>query len=423
MGKYLIVNAGSSSLKFSLYEYEMSEAKEVVNGYIEKIGNKDSFYTLKYNQKKSEKSKVIMNHKEAVETMIEELLENQFLSSLEEIEGIGHRVLHGGEFYSESVLITEEVLDNIRSIIPLGPLHLPGEIDGIESMGACMPEDILQVAVFDTAFHQTIPRDNYMYALPYSWYEENKVRKYGFHGTSHKYITEQMQEYFGKKNVNLIICHLGSGASLSCIQAGKCVNTSMGLTPLDGLIMGTRCGSIDSSIIEYICKEKGLTVEEVTTILNKQSGLLGIAGENDFRDLQKMANDGDDRANLAIQMLKNSIVNYIAQYYFELGGDVDALIFTAGIGENNMGLREEIVNSISLATNVDIDKEANNNIARFKDNQRGIISTENSKFKVMVIPTDEEYMILKDTVDVCKPILEARERSNNSNKVYQKTQQ
>lgn len=399
--KFLIVNAGSSSLKFSLYV--MPDAKEIVKGCIEKIGYEDSFYTLKYNKQKLEKDKAISNHTEAVKIMLEELLANHFIDDINEIKGIGHRVLHGGEFYSKSVLIDNEVLDNIKLLTKLGPLHHPGEISGIESMQQIMP-NVPQVAVFDTAFHQTIEQENYMYAVPYSWYEENGVRKYGFHGTSHKYITESMQQYFDKKDVNLIICHLGSGASISCIKDGLCHNTTMGLTPLDGLVMCTRSGSIDSSIIEYICKERNMNVEEVISILNKQSGLLGIANRSDFRDVEALADNGDEKAKLAIKMIKNSVVNYIAQYYFQLNGKLDALVFTAGIGENVISLRASIVNAISDVMDISLDNTANNGIARFKDNQSGVISTPQSKFKVMVIPTNEEYMILKDTYEISKLI-------------------
>lgn len=395
--KYLTINAGSSSLKFSLYD--MPETKEIVNGYIEKIGNDDSFYTLKYDGKKLEKKRIIMNHNDAVQIMLMELLENKFINDISDIKGIGHRVLHGGEFYSESVLIDENVLNNIKSLTKLGPLHHPGEIAGIESMQNVMP-NVPQVAVFDTAFHQTMPKESYMYAVPYEWYTENGVRKYGFHGTSHKYITETMQNQLGKENVNLIICHVGSGASMCCVKDGKCYNTTMGLTPLDGLVMGTRCGTIDSSIIEYICKERNLSIEEVNTILNKKSGLLGIAGKNDFRDLEQLANSGDEKAKLAIKMLQNSITKFIAQYYVELEGNVDAIIFTAGIGENGISLRANIVNAISSALDIKLDKEANSNIARFKENQSGLISTNDSKIKVFVIPTNEEYMILKDTYEI-----------------------
>lgn len=399
--KFLIINAGSSSLKFSLYD--MPEAREIVNGYVEKIGNKDSFYTLKYNGQKAQRSRVIMNHTEAVQTMLEELLENHFVDSLSDIKGIGHRILHGGEYYSESVIIDDEVLNNIKLLSKLGPLHHPGEIAGIESMESVMP-NVPQIAVFDTAFHQTMPKENYMYAVPYNWYEENGVRKYGFHGTSHKYITEVMQQQLNKEDVNLIVCHIGSGASICCVKKGKCYNTTMGLTPLDGLVMGTRCGSIDSSIIEYICKERNLSVEEVSTILNKQSGLLGISGKNDFRDLENLANTGDEKAQLAIKMLKNSIIKYIAQYYVELNGNVDAIVFTAGIGENAVSLRADIVNAISKPLNIELYKEANNDRAKLKTAQGGIISTPNSKIKVLVIPTNEEYMILKDTFELSKKV-------------------
>lgn len=401
--KFLIINAGSSSLKFSLYN--MPETIEIVNGYIEKIGNQDSFYTLKYDGKKIEKKKVILNHTDAVETMLEELLDNNFIQDVSDIKGIGHRVLHGGEYYSESVLIDDTVLDNIKSLTKLGPLHHPGEIAGIESMKSVMP-DVPQVAVFDTAFHQTMPKENYMYAVPYDWYEENGVRKYGFHGTSHKYITETMQKQLGKEDVNLIICHVGSGASMCCVKNGKCFNTTMGLTPLDGLVMGTRCGTIDSSIIEYICKERNMSVEDVNTVLNKKSGLLGIAGKNDFRDLEELANNGDEKAKLAIKMLQNSITKFIAQYYVELNGMVDAIVFTAGIGENGISLRANIVNSLSNALNIKLDENSNNSIAKFKERQSGVISTPDSKINVVVIPTNEEYMILKDTYEISKIVKE-----------------
>lgn len=397
--KYLIINAGSSSLKFSLYE--MPGAKEIVNGYIEKIGQKDSFYTLKFGNQKLEKSKEIMNHTDAVELMINELVLNNFIYDINEIKGVGHRVLHGGEYYSDSVLIDDNALDNIKSLTKFGPLHHPGEIAGIESMKICLPE-VPQVAVFDTSFHQTIPEENHIYPVPYEWYKENGVRKYGFHGTSHKYITEASKNYYQKENVNLIICHIGSGASISCIKDGKCQDTTMGLTPLDGLMMGTRSGAIDPSIIEFICKERNLSVTEVNDILNKQSGLKGICGKNDFRDVNALAESGDHNAKLAIKLFKKSIIKYIAQYYFELEGNVDAIVFTAGIGENMSSIREEIIESISGAMNIKINKEANDNIAKFKKYQSGVITTEDSKVDVLVIPTNEEYMILKETMDLCK---------------------
>ncbi len=401
--KYLIINAGSSSLKFSLYV--MPEQVEIINGLVEKIGNDDSCYTLKFNNQKIEKNRIINNHTEAVKVMLEELVAYNLIENVEDIKGIGHRVLHGGEFYSDSVIIDDDVLSNIKSLTKLGPLHHPGEIAGIESMEEVLPT-VPQVAVFDTAFHQTMPIENYMYAVPYEWYEDNGVRKYGFHGTSHKYITEKMQSILNNDEINLIICHIGSGASISCIQNGKCIDTTMGLTPLDGLIMGTRSGTIDSSIIEYISKEKNLSIEQITSILNKNSGLIGIAGKNDFRDLETLANSGDKKAQLAIQMMKKSIIKFIAQYYFELDGNLDAIVFTAGIGENAISLREDLVNSLSNIMGIELDQEANNNISRYKSNQSGFISKPESKTKVLVLPTNEEYMILKDTYNLSKQLKE-----------------
>lgn len=395
--KYLIINAGSSSLKFSLYE--MPSTKEIVNGYIQKIGESDSFYTLKFKGQKIDKKKDIKTHKEAVETMLDELRGNEFIKNVSEIKGVGHRVLHGGEFYSKSTLIDEEVLNNIKSLTKLGPLHHPGEIAGIESMMDVLT-GVAQVAVFDTAFHQTMPKKNYLYAVPYSWYKENGVRKYGFHGTSHNYITNKMKDYLKKDNVNLIVCHIGSGASIACIKDGECYDTTMGLTPLDGLIMGTRSGSIDPSILEYISKERGISLEEITNDLNKKSGLIGLAGKNDYRDLSKASSKGDEKASLALNMFYSSVTKYIAQYYFELEGEVDALVFTAGIGENAFIFRENIVNRISKAMNVKLDKEVNESIP--SKCEKGRISTEDSSCEVLVIPTNEEYMILMDTYNVSR---------------------
>ena len=404
--KYLVVNGGSSSLKFSLFD---KDENEMVNGYVEKIGKEDSSYTLKFDGQKIEKKVLIPNHTKAVEVMINELLENKFVNNISEIKGVGHRVLHGGEIYSSSVIIDEGVLNDIKALTKLGPLHHPGQVAIIESLEGLLP-DVPQVAVFDTAFHHTMPMENYLYPVPMVWYKENDVRKYGFHGTSYRYINEYMKKYLDKDDPNLIVCHIGSGASIACIKDGKCYDTSMGLTPLDGLIMGTRSGSIDPSIINYICKERNLSVEEVNQILNKESGLIAIGGKNDFRDLTALSNAGDKNATLAIEMLKNSVVKYIAQYYFELEGNVDSIVFTAGMGENGILMREKVVNAISGAIGVELDKEANDNISRFKANQEGIISTPDSNVLVMVVPTNEELMILRDTHRLV----------NENNKTYKK---
>ncbi len=413
-GKYLVINAGSSSLKFSLYEVgeNINEATEIVNGYIEKLGKEDSFFTLKIGDKKIEKKEFIKDHSAAVDVMLGELLTYNFINSVDEIKGIGHRVLHGGEKYSESVVIDDKVLDDIISLTKLGPIHHPGQIAGIKSMQEKFP-NALQVAVFDTAFHQTIPKEKFLYSIPIEWYNKYGVRKYGFHGTSHKYITEKMQEFFAKEDVNLITCHIGSGASITCIKDGLSYDTTMGLTPTDGLMMGTRSGSIDPTILQYVCKESGLSVEQATEKLNSESGLFGICGKSDLRDVEKLANEGNEKAKLALEMYVSSIANYIVQYYNDLKGDVDAIVFTAGVGENDMNIRRRVIEKISNITGIILDNNANENIAKFKDQHSGIITTRASKIPVFVVPTNEEYMILKDCYKLTKSL-------NKNSNVYVK---
>lgn len=399
MEKYLVINAGSSSLKFSLYE--MPKEKLLINGYFEKIGFEDSFWTIKINGNKIRKEGYLSNHADAVKMMINELINNNIIVSMDEICGIGHRVLHGGEIYSDSVKITDKVLNDIIDLTNLGPLHHPGEIAGIKAMNECLSE-VMQVAVFDTAFHQTMPKENYIYAVPYEWYEKYKVRRYGFHGTSHKYLTEYMKNELNRDNVNLIICHVGSGASITCVKDGKCFDTSMGLTPLDGLIMGTRSGSIDPSIIKFVMEESGKDIDEITNDLNKSSGLLGVCGKNDFRDVLSMKLDGNENGILAYNMFKDSIVKHIAEYYFELNGNVDAIVFTAGVLENNVMLRGDIVNMLSKPMNLYLNKDVNNNIGYGHELDMGVITTNDSKIPVYVVPTNEEVMILRDTYKIIK---------------------
>ena len=394
--KYLCVNAGSSSLKFQLFE--MPEEKVIISGYIEKIGLEDSFWTTKYNGKKIKGSKYLKDHSKAVEVLINELLETGAVDSLKDIKGVGHRVLHGGEKYSDSVIITDEVISDIVELTKLGPLHHPGNLAGIRAMREAL-EDVPMVAVFDTAFHQTMPINNYLYPVPMEWYEKYGVRKYGFHGTSHKYITEKMQEVLGKKKVNLIICHIGSGASISAIKDGKCYDTTMGITPLDGLMMGTRSGSIDPSILEYVCKEAKISIEEVTNTLNKQSGLLGVSGHSDSRDVEKAAEAGDENAILALDMYNDRVAKYIADYFVELEGNVDAIVFTAGVGENGILARSEIINRINCL-GIYVDEDKNSEIASYKDKHEGIISSDDSKVKIYVEPTNEEVMIIRDTYEI-----------------------
>ena len=394
--KYLCVNAGSSSLKFQLFE--MPEEKVIISGYIEKIGLEDSFWTTKYNGKKIKGEKYLKDHSKAVEVLINELLETGAVDKLSDIKGVGHRVLHGGEKYSDSVIITDEVISDIEELTKLGPLHHPGNLAGIRAMREAL-EDVPMVAVFDTAFHQTMPINNYLYPVPMEWYEKYGVRKYGFHGTSHKYITEKMQEVLGKKKVNLIICHIGSGASISAIKDGKCYDTTMGITPLDGLMMGTRSGSIDPSILEYVCKEAKISIEEVTNTLNKQSGLLGVSGHSDSRDVEKAAEAGDENAILALNMYNDRVAKYIADYFVELEGNVDAIVFTAGVGENGILARSEIINRINCL-GIYVDEDKNSEIASYKDKHEGIISSDDSKVKIYVEPTNEEVMIIRDTYEI-----------------------
>lgn len=396
--KILCVNAGSSSLKFQLFE--MPEEKCLISGYIEKIGLEDCFWNTKVNGEKIRGEKFLKNHTEAVEVLIEELLKHKVVESMDEIKAVGHRVVHGGEKYSDSVIITDEVLQDIRDLTKFAKLHHPGNIAGIEAMKAALPE-VPMVAVFDTAFHQTMPRRNYMFPVPMEWYTEYGVRKYGFHGTSHKYITGKMKEKLGKEDVNLIICHIGSGASISAIKDGKCYDTTMGLTPLDGLMMGTRSGAIDPSVIEYVCEESGKTVVEVTSELNKKSGLLGVSGKSDSRDVELAAADGNEDAALALEMYNDRVAKYIVQYFIELEGKVDSIVFTAGVGENGREARLDIMKRL-LPLGIKVDAEVNDTIAGYKDISEGVISTDDSTVRVEVIPTNEEIMIIKDTYELVK---------------------
>ncbi len=396
--KILSVNCGSSSLKFQMYE--MPEKKVLISGYVEKIGQPDCFWNVKVNGQKIRDERPLQNHTEAVGVLIEELFKHNVVESLEEIKGIGHRVLHGGEKYSDSVIITEEVIKDIEALTKLGPLHHPGNLAGIYAMKEVLP-NVPMVAVYDTAFHQTMPKKNYMYPVPMEWYETYGVRKYGFHGTSHKYITEVMKEKLGKEDVNLIICHIGSGASISAIKDGKCYDTTMGITPLDGLMMGTRSGAIDPSILEYVCKESGKDIGEVTNELNKKSGFLGIAGFADCRDVENLVAEGNENAKLAYDMYNDRIAKYIVDYYIELEGNVDAIVFTAGVGENGSEVRKEVLNRLK-PIGIVLDTEMNDKIAGFKDIHEGVITTSESKVTAMVVPTDEEIMIVKDTYDLTK---------------------
>lgn len=391
--KILSVNAGSSSLKFSAFL--MPEEKKLISGYFERIGIGKSFYTLKINGEKKEVHVEMKTHEDAFAILIEELIKNGIVKDLSEIKAIGHRVVHGGEYFKDSVVIDDEVLKRIEELNNLAPLHNPPAITGIKAAMDVVPNAI-EVAVFDTAFHQTMKKETFLYALPIDWYNTYKVRKYGMHGTSHKYITERMKEILGTDESRLIICHIGSGASVSAVLNGECIDTSMGFTPNAGLMMGTRSGDIDASIIPYMMDKTGMSTKEIDTILNKQSGVLGISEKySDMRDIYDNVKLGEEKSVLAFNMFVKRIVEYIAKYYFELKG-CDAIVFTAGVGENGAFERKKIVEKLDFL-GVKLDGDFNEQIASYHDIHEGRITTDDSTIAVYVVPTDEEIMIARDT--------------------------
>lgn len=389
--KILSVNAGSSSLKFTLFE--MPEEKEIVKGLFERIGIDGSSYTIKLNGEKLTKDVELPTHEEAFKILIDFLIENKIVESLDEIKGIGHRIVQGGDYFDKTVVIDDEVLAKIEELSELAPLHNPAAVTGIKAAIAVVP-DAVQTAVFDTAFHQTMEEETYLYAVPYEWYTKYKVRRYGAHGTSHKYVSLRMNEMLGRHNTKLITCHIGNGASISAVKNGECINTSMGLTPNAGLIMGTRCGDIDATILPFIMEKEKMSPKEMDTALNKQSGLLGISGvSSDSRDIEDGINSGNERCLLAQRMFVRRIIDYIAKYYVELGG-CDAIIFTAGIGENSIGTRHEVLDGLA-ALGIKVDPERNN----VRGEER-LISSDDSTVPCYVIPTNEELMIALDTMNL-----------------------
>ena len=391
--KILSVNAGSSSLKFTLFD--MPEEKELISGVFERIGIEASFYTIKLNGEKIKKEVELKDHKAAFELLVKELIDNKIVESLEEIAGIGHRIVQGGSYFDKTVLATEDNISIVEKLSSLAPLHNPAAVVGIRAAQSVFP-NATETLVFDTAFHQTMEEEVYLYPVPYEWYTKYAVRRYGAHGTSHKYVTMRANEILGNPNARLITCHIGNGASISAVKAGKCVETSMGLTPNAGLMMGTRCGDIDATILPYIMEETGYTPKEMDTALNKQSGLLGISGvSSDSRDIEDGINNGDERCILAQKMYVKRIVDFIAKYYVELGG-CDAIIFTAGVGENSISTRMQVMDKLACL-GVKPDEERNN--VRGKET---LISADNSKIPVYIIPTNEELMIATDTYNLAK---------------------
>lgn len=395
--KILVVNCGSSSIKYQLIDMENEEA--MAKGYLEKIGLPDSFLTHRVGGEKYKIEQVITNHEEGIKLVLAQLTHPEYgvIKDLAEIDAVGHRVVHGGEKFSSSVLINNEVIEAMKECIPLAPLHNPAGITGIEACEKVLP-NVPMVAVFDTAFHQTLPKMAYLYALPYEYYEKYGVRKYGFHGTSHRFVAKRVAELMNKpeKDLKIITCHLGQGASLCAVDGGKSVDTSMGLTPLAGVPMGSRSGDIDPSIVTFLMKKENLTPDEMDTILNKKSGKLGVSGISfDDRDIEKAAAEGNERAKLAIDTFAYQVVGYIGRFAAQMNG-VDVITFAGGVGENGMEVRKQICDSLSFL-GIKIDDEKNN--SRGKEVE---ITTSDSKVKVFVVPTNEELMIARDTAEIAK---------------------
>ncbi len=394
--KILVINAGSSSLKYQLFE--MPEGKVLAKGLCERIG-----IDGKLKHKNGDNAEYVIdakmdNHAMAIEIVINTLLskEQGCIADISEIKAVGHRVVHGGEEFSKSELITDAVLKAIDECSQLAPLHNPPNLTGINACWEVMGKEVSQVAVFDTAFHQTMPQKAYVYPIPYEYYEKYKIRKYGFHGTSHKYVSLKVAELMGKKpeEVKIVTCHLGNGSSITAIDCGKSVDTTMGFTPLDGLIMGTRSGSIDPAVVSFLMEKEGMTGTQVTDILNKKSGALGVSGiSSDLRDVEKAMNEGDKQAELAINMLCYQVKKYIGSYAAAMGG-IDAIVFTAGVGENNGVFRKAMVDGLQFM-GVSIDDEKNKLRGQAVD-----ISAADAKVKTFVIPTDEEMMIAIDTLRI-----------------------
>ena len=396
--KILVINCGSSSLKYQLIDMETEEL--MAKGLVERIGIEGS--RIKHETIGKEKKTIetpMQDHKRALELVMESLTNEEYgaIKSLDEIDAVGHRVVHGGEDFAKSVVIDEKVLKGIEDNVEIAPLHNPPNIMGIKACQRLLP-NVKQVAVFDTAFHQTMPAESYIYALPYEYYEKYKIRRFGFHGTSHKYITNRAAEMLEKdvNEVNLITCHLGNGSSICAVKNGKSIDTSMGFTPLEGLAMGTRCGDLDPAILPFIMEKENLSTDEINTLINKKSGVLGISGvSSDFRDIEAARDEGNKRAKLALDIFEKRVRGYIGSYMTEID-HVDAIVFTAGVGENSIEMRESIVNGLK-SLGIKIDPERNN--VRGEDK---LISADDSSIKIFVIPTNEELMIARDTKELVK---------------------
>jgi len=391
MAKVMAVNAGSSSLKFKLYE--MPEEKVLCSGNAERIGHEDAIFGIKWNGQSEKNVLPILDHARAVELVVAAMIEKGILNSMDEIVAVGHRIVQGGKYFSHSEIFNKDTEDKIESLIPLAPLHNKAHLVGFRAFKKILP-NVLNVAVFDTAFHQTMEPQDYVFPIPYEFTEKYDCRRYGAHGTSHQYLSQEALKYLpGIKNPRIISCHIGSGASITAIKDGKCIATSMGLTPLGGIMMGTRTGDLDPSVMNYLCTCTGKSVEEMYQIFNKKSGFLGVSEvSNDSRDVIAACEQGNEKAILANKLFIRRVADFIGQYYVRLGG-ADMIIFSAGIGENSCITREQICKEIAPALGVDIDYKLNME----KRGEEVLLSTPKSKIVVAVIPTDEEVMIARDT--------------------------
>ncbi|MBF2757678.1 MULTISPECIES: acetate kinase [unclassified Staphylococcus] len=388
----LAINAGSSSLKFQLIR--MPEETIVTKGLVERIGIKDSIFTIEVNGEKIKNVKDIKDHEEAINIMLDSFKEHGIIDDINDIAGTGHRVVHGGELFPTSALVTDEVEEKIESLCELAPLHNPANLMGIRAFRKLLP-NIPHVVVFDTSFHQTMPEQSYLYSLPYQYYKDYGIRKYGFHGTSHKYVSQRAAEIMGKpiEELRIISCHIGNGASIAAIDGGESIDTSMGFTPLAGVTMGTRSGNIDPALIPFIMHKTGQSAEEVLNVLNKESGLLGISGtSSDLRDLESDAEEGKERAQLALDVFASRIHKYIGSYATRMHG-VDVIVFTAGVGENSSTVRAKVLEGLEFM-GIYWDPKKNEAI----HGEEGFINYPHSPVKVIVIPTNEEVMIARDTV-------------------------
>lgn len=394
MSKIISVNAGSSSLKFQLFD--MPSETVLTSGQAERIGLEEGIFTIKVNDEKFVQNLPIKDHKVAVNLLLEALIKHNIVSSLDEINAAGHRIVQGGSYFSKSVEVNDDVVAKVTELCELAPLHNPAHLICYNAFKEALP-NIGHVFVFDTAFHQTMTPESYLFPVPYEWYEDYKIRRYGAHGTSHQYVSRRCAQMLDKniEDTKIITCHLGNGASITAVKGGKCINTSMGLTPLGGIMMGTRSGDLDPTVVFYMMKKLNCTPDDMDVYLNKKSGMLGVSGiSSDARDIEDAVKEGNPRAILTQELYVNRIINVIGGYVMQMGG-VDAIAFTAGVGENDINLRVKICDALTAGLHLDIDYD--------KNNSRGkevIISTDKSEVSVMVIPTNEEVVIARDTASI-----------------------